>query len=49
MKTFALRFKPDRDLKQSLKEFVDLNNIQAGQLKQLFNSKIPDFDFSIFI
>jgi uncharacterized protein len=30
MKTFALRLKGDRDLKQSLKEFVSLNQIQAG-------------------
>jgi uncharacterized protein len=30
MKTFALRLKSDRDLKQSLKEFVNANKIQAG-------------------
>jgi predicted DNA-binding protein with PD1-like motif len=30
MKTFALRLKSDRDLKQSLKDFVNANNIQAG-------------------
>ncbi|NJK50863.1 DNA-binding protein [Candidatus Gracilibacteria bacterium] len=32
MKTFALRLKPDRDLKQALKEFVYLNNIQSGYI-----------------
>jgi uncharacterized protein len=30
MKTFALRLKSDRDLKQGLKDFVNANNIQAG-------------------
>lgn len=30
MKVFALRLKPDQDLRQSLKEFALLNNIQAG-------------------
>jgi predicted DNA-binding protein with PD1-like motif len=30
MKTFALRLKPDRDLKESLKNFVEQNNIQSG-------------------
>ena len=30
MKTFALRLYPDQDLKQSLKEFVQTNQIQAG-------------------
>jgi uncharacterized protein len=32
MKTFALRLKPDRDLKQDLVEFVRLNNIQSGYI-----------------
>lgn len=30
MKVFALRLKPDQDLRQSLKEFALSNNIQAG-------------------
>lgn len=30
MKIFPLRLKPDLDLKESLKDFVDLNNIKAG-------------------
>lgn len=30
MKVFALRLKPDQDLRQSLKEFALANNIQAG-------------------
>ena len=30
MNIFALRLKPNVDLKQSLKEFVDLENIKAG-------------------
>ena len=30
MKTFALRLKPDQDLKKSLKNFVVNNNIEAG-------------------
>lgn len=30
MKIFALRLKPNMDLKQSLIEFVDLKNIKAG-------------------
>ncbi len=30
MKTFALRLKPDSDLKQSLKDFVNFHNLQAG-------------------
>ncbi len=30
MKIFATRFKPNQDLKKSLKEFVNINNIQAG-------------------
>ena len=30
MKVFALRLKPDRDLRQSLKEFALENEIQAG-------------------
>ncbi len=30
MKTFALRLKPNQDLKESLKKFVALNNIQSG-------------------
>ena len=30
MKTFALRLKPDQDLKESLNNFVTSNNIQSG-------------------
>ncbi|HEY9633081.1 MAG TPA: PPC domain-containing DNA-binding protein [Coleofasciculaceae cyanobacterium] len=30
MKTFAIRLKPDEDLKASLKSFVEQNNIRAG-------------------
>lgn len=30
MKVFAIRLKPDEDLKTSLKSFVEQNNIQAG-------------------
>ncbi len=30
MKIFAIRLKPDEDLKQSLKVFVEENNIEAG-------------------
>ncbi len=30
MKIFATRFKPNQDFKKSLKEFVNINNIQAG-------------------
>jgi len=30
MKIFAIRLKPDEDLKESLKRFVEQNNIQAG-------------------
>ncbi len=30
MKTFALRLKPEQDLKKSLKNFVVANNIEAG-------------------
>src|SRR4028119_1489541 len=30
MKTFAIRLKPDQDLKENLSSFVEQNNIQAG-------------------
>lgn len=30
MKIFATRLKPNQDLKESLKDFVEQNNIQAG-------------------
>ena len=30
LKTFALRLKPDQDLKQSLKEFAQAQNLHAG-------------------
>lgn len=30
MKIFAIRLKPDQDLKESLRRFVNQNNIQAG-------------------
>jgi predicted DNA-binding protein with PD1-like motif len=30
MKIFAIRLRPDEDLKESLKNFVDRNDIQAG-------------------
>ncbi|HEY9672386.1 MAG TPA: PPC domain-containing DNA-binding protein [Waterburya sp.] len=30
MKIFAIRLKPDQDLKESLRRFINQNNIQAG-------------------
>jgi len=38
MKIFALRLKPNQDLKESLKNFVTSNNIEAGFILTTFGS-----------
>ena len=38
MKTFALRLKPDQDLRQSLKDFAIANHLQAGVLLSAIGS-----------
>jgi len=41
MKIFALRLKPEEDLKKSLKNFVVTNNIQAGFILTAVGSLKP--------